>query len=462
MSRPGGTLFASLAFGAATLFPMLSLAGTVFDRDAAFGNQGTADVWFDAGQQNKDAGRALLRRADGDIDVIAQVQIATTDRYGVGLQRMTPGGTRVGITQVIATPQLSAVVDAVRTQDGKIVVLGRRPSDANPSNQSVVVMRLDAGYVLDPTFDGIGWRSYDIVDSGIPRSAFPRALVSLASGDIVVIGDAYANSTTWSLKLVLAQNGSVRRSCSADTSLEYTSLATAALTVAGSADDVLLALRQRSTGALKLSVESADSGSCGASNGQITIDVPTLCPHSGAPTSASVNGTLLRTDDASTASASYLLATGTDPPFDEVRAAVIDINVTASGGPSVQWASCGLGDISTTRLAQSDNRQQVFLTGWRCAGCVNGITDTAAAVLKRSGSSFLAYPVPLPFQGVPGFQRQTSYFDAGTYRTAVIATPGLADSFVLAGTRTLGSGPDDDVVTTRHGLVPAMFENGFE
>ena len=44
----------------------------------------------------------------------------------------------------------------------------------------------------------------------------------------------------------------------------------------------------------------------------------------------------------------------------------------------------------------------------------------------------------------------------------MIATPGQLDSFVLGGTRTLTNGTDDDVVLSRHRLLPAMFENGFD
>lgn len=458
------TLLASFAFGAAMLSPILGLASTVFDRDMAFGTQGTTDVWFDAGQQFKDSALSLLRRDDGDIDVIARVQIATTDRYGVGLQRVTPGGARVGTKQVISVLPLTSVNDATRTQDGKILVLGTRVYDAHPTIQVVVLLRINADYSLDTTFDGVGWRAYDIVDDGVQRNAFPEKLVSLPSGDIVVIGYGSTNNNTlyWSLKMVLAHNGALWRSCSADTSVRYTSIASAASTLAGSADDVLIAEREISTGKLNLSLESMDSGSCFATNGIITVNVPSWCPDPLTSSVTNIDGVLLRTNDASSATASFLFATGTRQSVSTARAALFDVDVTASAGPWLQGASCGLGDVVTKSLAQSDDRQQVFLNGWRCRSCINGEIDDASAVVKRIGSNFLPYPVPLPFQGVPGYKKRTFISHADTYKTPLIATPGLADSFVLAGTRTLSNGTDEDVVLTRHGLVPALFENGFD
>lgn len=455
-------LLLSLAICIAPFMPMHAHAGPAYDRDMTFGvANGATDVWFDAGQQNGDRVRALLRRSDGDFDVIAEVQTSVAGKFGVGLQRMTPSGNKVGAARVVSTPAFDFVADAVRTQDGKIVVVGTRFSDADPAKTALVVMRLDALYVEDPTFDGIGWRSYDIVDSGVQRSAYPRGVASLASGDIVVIGKAVANNTTWNLKLVVAQNGSVRKSCSADSTVEYTSVVAAASSLAGSADDMLLAAREVATYDIQLLHDSADNTSCTPNGAQIMVDVPALCPHSGAGRVLMIRPALLRSNDTATPTSSFLVATGTQM-YQSARAALIDVDLTATGSISVQGVSCGLGDINPTSLAQTDNRQSVFLTGWRCEGCGNGDATSASAVLKRNGNTFIRYPVPLPFLGVPGYLRITSYVEIDVTKTPVIATPGQIDSFVLGGTRTLINSTDNDVVLIRHRLLPAMFESGFE
>jgi len=454
-------------FGALVLFTVAILAApapvcanSVFDRDMSFGDQGRADVWFDAGQQNQDTARMLLRRPDGDIDVVAQIQTAVAGKYGVGLQRVTPAGVKVGAPRIVANVALIYVSDAVRASNGKIVVLGARVSDADNTKVAVVVMRFNADYSDDTGFDGIGWRSYDIVDSGIQRSASPLSIASLASGDIFVVGEA-STDVTWGLKLVLAENGSVRRSCSADNTLRYSSVAVAASTRAGSADDAVLAANQGLSVNL-LMHDSADNPSCIASGAQISVDVASMCPHPGNPAPNQVDPILLRGNDASSSTASFLVATGTRVQGSSARAAVIDVDLDAAAALQTRSASCGLGPVATTRIAQSDDRQHVFLTGWRCRDCGNGNVDNATAALKRNGSALIAYPAPLPFNGVPGFQRLTSFFAISLDRMPVLATPGQSASFVLAGTRTLTNGTDDDVVLTRHALVAAMFENGLE